>query len=628
MSLIRILSDEVSNRIAAGEVVERPSSIVKELIENSLDAGASQISIHASRGGRTLIRVVDNGCGMDPEDALLCLEAHATSKIRTAQDIENIMSFGFRGEALPSIASVSHLELRTRQPESETGTEVLVDGGVIRNVTEVGCAPGTSLTVKTIFYNLPARRKFLRNTTTEEFHIQENVLLAALANPKVGFQLTFDKRPIVAVQASNNLYTRATMLLGKETMSSMLEIDYSEEEVHISGFVARPGLSRTSRREQRTFVNGRPIEANTIYYAIRDAYHTLVMKGRYPPTLVFLKLNPKLLDVNVHPAKREVRFHNSHMIGRIVGNGIRRALRGVISAPSFSAGPSARSNNERSTKGLPSQNNPKPEQSELTDLDHLGLSVPSRMPPTQEITPITSSVPWDQAPPDQPETDRSDFKSDKAWTIQPTENEKISGPSISAADKSSILQLKVLGAVANLFLVAEGNDGIVLIDQHAAHERVLFEKVLKEMAKKDGIRQGLLIPVTIDFSTADSKNLKSNLQHLLTLGFEIENFGGNTFIVNAVPAHFPQENITGMLLDILDELRDSPLGSKRADEAKIAQIACKAAVKARDHLTQAEISSLLKDLATTELPYTCPHGRPTMINISFKELEKRFGRRH
>ena len=289
MSTIRILPEEVSNRIAAGEVVERPSSIVKELVENSLDAGATQISIHTNRGGRTLIRVVDDGFGMDPEDALLCLEAHATSKIRTAQDIESINSFGFRGEALPSIASVSHLELRTRKADSELGSEVLVDGGVIKSVAEVGCAPGTSITVKTIFYNLPARRKFLRNVNTEEFHIQETVLLSALANPKVGFQLTFDTKPVVAVQANNDLFTRARMLLGKETMASMLPIDYTEEEMRISGFIARPGLSRTSRREQRTFVNGRPIVADTIYYAIREAYHTLVMKGAIPTLLTFFR---------------------------------------------------------------------------------------------------------------------------------------------------------------------------------------------------------------------------------------------------------------------------------------------------------------------------------------------------
>ena len=624
MSVIRILPDEVSNRIAAGEVVERPSSVVKELIENSLDAGSTQIAIHLNRGGRTLIRVVDNGCGMDQEDALLCLEAHATSKIRTAQDIDKINSFGFRGEALPSIASVSHLKLRTRQPELELGTEVLVDGGVIKNVAEVGCAPGTSITVKTIFYNLPARRKFLRTASTEESHIQEVVLLAALANPKVGFQLTFDSRPVVAVQVSNDIITRATMLLGKDTVSSMLTIDYCEADIRVHGLIARPGLSRTSRREQRTFVNGRPIEANPIYYAVRDAYHTLVMKGRYPPTLIFLELSSDLLDVNVHPAKREVRFHNPHMIGRVVGNGIRRALRGIIAAPSFPVGPTARKVNQNLPPSLPYVDTTTVQPIDIINPERKVLSVPDVMPPYRKENSTSLHSNWNKSA----SAPREPVPDDEAHAVGSTHTEGISGTSVSAADKNSISQLRILGAISDLFLVAEGGEGVVLIDQHAAHERVLFEKVLNEMANKDGIRQGLLIPVTIDFSNADAKILKGKLEHLLMVGFEIEHFGGNTFIVNAVPAHFPQQNITGMLLDILDELRDSPLRLKRIDQAKIAQIACKAAVKARDHLSQSEITRLLAELAKTELPYTCPHGRPTMINISFKELEKRFGRRH
>lgn len=626
MSVIRILPDEVSNRIAAGEVVERPSSVVKELIENSLDAGSTQIAIHLNRGGRTLIRVVDNGCGMDSEDALLCLEAHATSKIHTAQDIDKIMSFGFRGEALPSIASVSHLELRTRRSDADVGTEVLVDGGVIKNVADVGCASGTSITVKTIFYNLPARRKFLRSASTEESHIQEVVLLAALGNSKVGFQLTFDNRPVLAVQASNDLITRATLLLGKDTVSSMLRIDYTEADIRVYGLISRPGLSRTSRREQRTFVNGRPIEANPIYYAVRDAYHTLVMKGRYPPTLIFLELSSELLDVNVHPAKREVRFHNPHMIGRVVGNGIRRALRGIIAAPSFSAGPPAQNIN-RPSRSTYSENTVNAQPIDLISLEKPARSVPDFTPSLEDNQTMIHS---NGRQPDSvaQKVAQQRVAENEGNGVGPSSSLEICGTSVSAADKNSISQLRILGAVSDLFLVAEGSEGVVLIDQHAAHERVLFEKVLNEMANKNGFRQGLLIPVTIDFSNADSKILKGKLEHLLKVGFEIEHFGGNTFIVNAVPAHFPQQNITGMLLDILDELRDSPLGLKRIDEAKIAQIACKAAVKARDHLSQSEITRLLEELAKTELPYTCPHGRPTMINISFKELEKRFGRRH
>ena len=562
---------------------------------------------------------------MDPEDALLCLEAHATSKIKNAQDISKIVSFGFRGEALPSIASICRLELRTRAADYNQGTEVLVEGGVIKNVNDVGCAPGTSVVVKTIFYNLPARRKFLRNTKTEEFHIQETVLLSALANPGVAFQLTLDSRPVIAVQPSNDLKTRASMVLGKEMMASMVPVEFGEENIKIEGYVARPGLSRTSRRDQRTFVNGRPVEANSVYHAIRDAYHTLVMKGRYPPCVLFLTIDPELIDINVHPAKREVRFHNDRLVGRMVGNAIRRALQNTISPPDITPDP--------------------------VSVEILATSIPRKISSSSSSFPkIRTSLSnfANELPGMQINRERSENKIpseepslsvgtsfEREESFQPSlENQQSAfdgnsrpGTSISSATREAIKGLRVLGAISDLFLVAEGKEGMVLIDQHAAHERILFEKVLQQARSKDGIRQGLLIPITIEFSGADARILRDNLEGLGKLGFEIEDFGGNTFIINSVPAHFPQVNLSAILRDIIDELQDSPLRSRRADEEKIAQMACKAAVKAHDHLSKVEVSKLLEDLVITELPFTCPHGRPTMINISFKELEKRFGRR-
>ncbi len=623
MSTIRILPEEVSNRIAAGEVVERPASVIKELVENSLDAGASQISIQVTRGGRTLIQVTDDGIGMDSEDALLCLEAHATSKIKTASDIEMIDCFGFRGEALPSIASVSHMSIRTKPEDCGIGTEILIDGGVIRSISEVGSPTGTTITVKSIFYNLPARRKFLRNVNTEEFHIQETVLLQALSNPAVGFQLSFDNRAVILVQKNHDLSTRATMLLGKDTMSEMLPVEYCDDEMKISGLVARPGLSRTSRKEQRIFVNGRAIDSNTIYYALRDAYHTLVMKGRYPPVLLFLEVNPKFVDVNVHPAKREVRFRNDRLVGQFVAAGVQRALRGLIVESAPLPGPERR---------LPSSSIPAP-----VFLPPETLSTESPVMPTVDGS-VAASV---AAPvrgtgtPSKVEggaTDVARSQAKEAFPLAPDETldfgySKATGPSVSAANPAEISQLRVLGAIANLFLIAEGSEGLVLIDQHAAHERVLYEKVLKQAISKDGTQQGLLIPITVDLSNADTKILNENLEDINKIGFGIENFGGNTFIINGVPPHFPQENIGGMLRDMIDELRDSPLMSKRVDEARIARTACKAAVKAHDPLSDAEIRSLLDEMLVAEMPYTCPHGRPTMINISFTELEKRFGRR-
>ncbi len=619
MSKIRILPEDVSNRIAAGEVIERPASVVKELVENSLDAGATQISINILRGGRSSIKVIDNGCGMDAEDSLLSIEAHATSKIRTAHDVESIASFGFRGEALPSIASVSRFELRTKTTDETVGTEVLISGGVIKSVSEIGCASGTSITIKNIFYNIPARKKFLRTINTEEFHITEIVLLIALANPHVGFQLSFDQRPIISVQAESDIRTRATMLIGKDTVSAMLPINFNENGINLSGFIARPGLSRSSRKDQRTFVNGRPITSNTIFYAIKDAYHTLVMKGRYPPVLLFMQLDPTLIDVNVHPAKKEIRFRDGHSVGHVIRNGIDRTLKNIVETKRPIPGPTINvyqnesSNQTKSGSSTRAENAPDSQPS-LVDLP------PIQNSPQVLVNDVLNNIDvgknsGSEATFTPANTDLSKFQSTS------------DGTSVSAVCNNNLLNLRILGAIGNLFILAEGHDGLVLIDQHAAHERIMFEKVLNQMKQKDGIGQGLLIPITLDFSNADANIIVDNLGQLVKLGFEIENFGNNTFIISAIPAHFPQDNISGLLMDIVDELRNSPASPKRADESKIAKIACKAAVKAHDHLTEQEMNNLLKELSAMELPFTCPHGRPTMINLSFKELEKRFGRR-
>ena len=595
MSIIRILPEDVSNRIAAGEVIERPASVVKELVENALDAGTTRLTIQVDRGGRSLVRVIDNGCGMDAEDALMCLEAHATSKIRERTDIGDIRTLGFRGEALPSIASVTRFQLRTRPNDADEGTEVNVTGGVIQNVGPTGCAPGTTVQVRNLFFNLPARKKFLRSIATEESHIQEIVQLLAFAHPEVSFDLSFDDRSILSVQGGSDMRTRAAMLLGRETVAGMVPVDHADDHIHVTGFAARPGLTRSTRRDQRTFVNGRPVTADGIHFAIRDAYHSMVMKGRYPPVLLFITLPPDRVDINVHPAKREVRFREHRQVGEVVSAGIRQALRG-LSQPEIIPSPAQ----------------------------------PQMMPAAAQVI----------LPSNAPDT------ADAAETISPSPVPSMPGPSsapaypdalppppmpastsISAADPDELLRLRVIGAITDLYLLAEGSTGLVLIDQHAAHERVMFERILQQAQSKDGTGQGLLIPITIDLSAADANALRENLDAMASLGFAIEDFGGNSFIISAVPAHFPQENVAGMLHDIIDDLRDRPLRERRADEGAIAMAACKAAVKAHDHLEASEIDKLLEELGNTQLPYTCPHGRPTMINISFAELEKRFGRR-
>ncbi len=597
MSIIRILPEDVSNRIAAGEVVERPASVVKELVENALDAGTTRLTIQVDRGGRSLVRVIDNGCGMDAEDALMCLEAHATSKIRERTDIGDIRTLGFRGEALPSIASVTRFQLRTRPHDADEGTEVNATGGVIQNVGPTGCAPGTTVQVRDLFFNLPARKKFLRSIATEESHIQEIVQLLAFAHPEVSFDLSFDDRTVLSVQGGSDLRTRAAMLLGRETVAAMVPVDHTDDHIQVTGFAARPGLTRSTRRDQRTFVNGRPVTAGGIHFAIRDAYHSMVMKGRYPPVLLFITLPPDRVDINVHPAKREVRFREHRQVGEVVGAGIRQALRGMPQ-PGIVPSPEAAQPQMMPPAApviLPSA---------APDMAGAAETVSTSAVPSMPPSPPAAACPEAPPPPPMPAT-----------------------TSITAADPDELPRLRVIGAITDLYLLAEGSTGLVLIDQHAAHERVMFERILQQAQSKDGTGQGLLIPITIDLSAADANALRENLDAMASLGFAIEDFGGNSFIVSAVPAHFPQENVAGMLRDIIDDLRDGLLRERRADESAIAMAACKAAVKAHDHLAASEIDKLLEALGDTQLPYTCPHGRPTMINISFAELEKRFGRR-
>ncbi len=649
MSVIHILPDEVANRIAAGEVIERPASVVKELVENAIDAGAKRIAVQAREGGRSLIQVVDDGCGMDRDDALLCLEPHATSKLRVAADMEHIATLGFRGEALPSIASVSRFHLQTRRPEDLSGNEVIVDGGTMRELRECGCAPGSSIRVRQLFFNMPGRRKFLRGAETEGEHIQEIVLLQALAHPEIAFDLVLDEQPVIQVAAAADLGTRVAMLLGRDVFSALLPVDYEEAGLRVSGFVARPGLTRATRREQRFFVNGRPAIAESVYAGVREAYHTLVMKGRYPPVVLVLRLDPERVDVNVHPAKREVRFRENALVAQIVAAAVRRALRGLAgdvaagsaiglereqarwsaSRPAESATPAP-----AEADGQPPGVRPPPpfELQRPAEQVPLPWSLPATRPLAPE--PPTGSVPpqpqasAETAP--APQAAAALGAAAQEGAAAPAESANTApagGTSPSTATRAEIRDLRVIGVLNSLYLVAESRSGLVLIDQHAAHERILFERLLKAAAAQDAERQPLLLPVTLDLAPADAALLRRSLEHFQRLGFGLETFGGNTFLVNAVPARFPHENLAGLLRDVLDELRQSAGTMPRFDEVQIAQAACKHAVKAEDPLAPAEITRLLADLAETDMPYTCPHGRPVMITLPHAEIERRFGRR-
>ncbi|MFW5996539.1 MAG: DNA mismatch repair endonuclease MutL [Lentisphaeria bacterium] len=652
MSSIRVLPAETANRIAAGEVIERPASVVKELIENSVDAGADTIRVRADQGGRKLIQVSDDGSGMDRDDAMLSIESHATSKVTESYDIDRISTLGFRGEALPSIAGVSRFRLRTRPATDTAGTEVLVDGGTLRDVKECGCPAGTEIRVQNLFFNLPARRKFLRQASTEEIHIQETVLLQALAQPAIGFELTMNGRQVIQVSSNiaSSTGTRIAMLLGRNTYENMIPVNYQEKNIQVSGFISRPGITRSRRREQRVIVNGRPAQADTVFFGIRDAYHTLVMKGRYPPVILYIDTPPDQVDVNVHPTKREVRFRNGRLVGQVVAAAIRHALQELANETGLSkpegTGHQASENDRHSDP--PGQKTREKEERENQfefSPDGIDFHPLTEEPPSQQSEEVQSPRNNEQTKPEEaqhsagvepqpgdsqsfdPTAPSKGEQEDRQEPASPSDSDverKVSG---SAATRPEIQNLRIIGTIRSLYLLGEGRTGLVLIDQHAAHERILFEKLLAASRQREHKSQPLLFPVTVELSPHDINLLNNSLDSFTSLGFGLDFFGGNAYIVSALPVDFPQENVEGLLHDMLEELRESPDRTIRPDETRIAQAACKHAVRSEDPLAKDEITHLLQDLAKTEMPYTCPHGRPVMINIPDSELEKRFGRR-
>jgi DNA mismatch repair protein MutL len=607
MGRIALLPDEVASQVAAGEVVERPASVVKELVENSLDAGATRIEIAVAKGGSSLVRVVDNGIGMDRDDALLSLERHATSKIRTGNDLANIHTLGFRGEALPSIASVSRFRLATRPADAIEGTEILVNGGKMDTVRACGEAPGTLIEVKHLFYNLPARRKFLRTENTESSHVQHQLMLQALGHPEVGFVFLRDQTVIFQLPPTKSLSTRISDLRGDEIMKQVVEIEPTAMHgISIRGFLGKAGVSRPTRAEQIIFVNGRAVENLTIQHALREGYHTALMKGQYPLVFLFLDLDPADVDVNVHPAKREVRFRNPDLIRQALAETVRKTL------------DSDRGNWSRAFTSLRSA------------------------PATDSGEPIAPLVPlveqfalrkdWHEFP--QPEEKQDGqgtaaiFRRETAAPVSP-DLRPVAPPTSFPVEGQETSEFRLLGVLGKLYILMENEEGLVLVDQHAAHERILFERLRRETETAGVPCQRLLIPIVLRLPPKDFDWLLLNAPSLQRMGFSVEPFGESTLKIDGIPQFLTMEDPANTIRQLVDELRSltSSTSRLRLGEDVIAKTVCRYAVKANDQLHSAEIGQLVKDLLACELPYCCPHGRPTMIQIGYSELEKKFGRK-
>jgi DNA mismatch repair protein MutL len=600
MGRIRLLPDHVASQVAAGEVVERPASVVKELIENSIDAGARKIDVVIRRGGISLVRVIDDGCGMDRDDALLSLERHATSKIRSAADLQAVATLGFRGEALPSIASVSRFRLNTRQAHAMAGTEIVVNGGKLEIVRDSGEAPGTQVEVRSLFYNVPARRKFLRSENTESRNVEHQIHLQAIGHPQIGFSLLRDDRMLFQLPAAATLSDRIRDLYGAELLQRLVQISGTGlSKVRISGFIGQAGLSRQTRAQQLVFVNGRAIESSLITCAIQEGYHTALMKGQYPVTFLFLELDPAAVDVNVHPAKREVRFRDPNGVREAIVRRVQQTLE------------AARAGWQQKFHA-PAAVEPAASLKPAVELQ-LRPEIVSTQASQGEFT-VTHREPRavGQAP-------RLPAPVDSAGEA----------PAPQQANRRTPQQFQIIGVLSKLYVLMENADGLVLVDQHAAHERVLFEELRRRMEEQGVPTQKLLLPQTFEVPPRDADWIERNLAILQKMGIGIENFGPATFKVDGLPSFLNVSDAAQFMRKVIDDLKSASNSASpvRLGEELIAKSVCRHAVKANDSLRYPEVEKLIRDLLECDLPYCCPHGRPTMIQISLAELEKKFGRK-
>ena len=580
MPKIRVLPDILASQVAAGEVVERPASVVKELVENSIDAGAREIRVDIDRGGAALIRVSDDGCGMSREDALLSLERHATSKLRTVGDLATILTLGFRGEAVPSIASVSRFRLVTREKDSVAGTEILVEGGKVRDVRDAGCAPGTVIEAKALFYNMPARRKFLRAETTESAHVEHQLRLHALAAPSVRFRLRRDDREVFDLPPADKAVDRVRQLLGTDLSRELIDLPMMHGSgISVQGYLLPASHARKGRRHQFVFLNGRPVEDAVISRALAEGFRGAISDGLYPAAWLWIDLEPTLVDVNVHPAKREVRFHKPVEVRDVILEAVAASLRPSVPAMTRRVDPA---------------------------------TVAFETQQSQEISPIISAF----------RPSQSELEPWVPKALEPAKPEDRQTQDAGAVFKIAP-EFRLLGMLHQRFVLLESADGMVLFDPKAAWERIFYEKVLNH---GDGVleTQGLLVPVLLELDPRDLDLVLRERMALVEAGIEVEAFGGNTLQVTSLPAFISVDDPRAFLSALLDELlHESAPGSRFAIDRLAKVLAKRAANLVVPRLAEAQ--ALLDRLFACDLPYCAADGRPTLTEFSLRELDRRFG---
>jgi DNA mismatch repair protein MutL len=589
---IRVLSEEVAAKIAAGEVVERPASVAKELVENAIDAGAREIKVEVRQGGRRLMRVIDDGTGIPADEVELAFARHSTSKIASVEELSSIGTLGFRGEALASIAAVSQLTIVTKTAKEDAGTLLRLEGGKVTQRQKKGCPQGTVVTVENLFYNVPARLKFLRSEATERKHIDSLVYRYGMAYPHLRFSLLNEGRPTFQSLGTGELYDVLIKVYGLEIAQQMIEVPSPKSKVQsheaddiglrtsdlgridVHGYVSSPSLHRANRSYLTFFVNGRWVQDRMLSYAVSEAYHTLLPTGRYPIVVLCLELDPSQVDINVHPTKSEIRFLDSNAVFAAVQKAVRRTLVDRAAIPRMTA--------------LPSQW-PTPDMERRRRLVEVGTQA--------------------------------------QLALEAQRTAGIEAPSaFEFPEHAKLPPLRVLGQVAQTYIIAEGPEGLYLIDQHAAHERVLYERLMAERVRMAIASQALLEPLTIELPFQSGVAGGESLEFLNQLGFDIEPFGGETYLVRSVPAMLAKGDIGQAIVEIVDGLSEG--GTVEAgEERSLISLVCHSAVRAGKTLSIEEMRDLIRQLEETAMPRTCPHGRPTMIHLSAAQLAREFGRR-
>jgi len=608
---IQILSDDLANQIAAGEVVERPASIVKELVENSIDAGATRISIEIEEAGKKAIRVSDNGSGMEPEDARLAFERHATSKIQSAGDLESIRSLGFRGEALPSIASISRVRMATGTGKGQNGTEVAIEGGGTSKVKEIAFSKGTTLEVNQVFYNTPARQKFLKRDSTEASHITQVVQQQALAHPEIQFSLHHNGRQLLATLPTDQGLYRIAELFGADLSKELIRVEMDDGTYRIDGFISSPVYTRSNRNTQYCFINSRFVRDRILLSATQQGYSHLLPRGQHPVLFLFMTMDPGLLDVNVHPAKAEVRFAFQQDVYRFVSHAVQDALQ----------------QNEKpySVKGSDSSVRQGREQDPSYEVPgHKGVSISSR-----------NSVPGAS----QPESGKGSWSRGLEALYSPTADRTkgveadprqiaFFGQKPTLVSDLVFAEFEPVGQLNNSFILMQGPKGVLVVDQHIAHERVLYERFREAAENKKVEVQDLLFPLTVEFPPAEAQALSVHLESLKELGMHLEPFGKDGFLLRSVPAVLKNHDQEAIVREVagrlLREEKDHTLQNKMEDI--MIMMSCRNAIKINHPMELDQIRKLMHDLEQTQMPYTCPHGRPIALLFEMNDILRKFQR--